>query len=222
MKWLEALPKKERRGSCPRCVLLVDGGPDEVAQRLTDLVSFPGVSVSPGDAWMPRGKPLYRNGFWDDDLAKEVDLIKTNNLVSQGIQGALRSWWLAVARNARTPNWDIASTCEVEGRRGLLLVEAKAHENELSYSGKSPPGASPNSQRNHQQIGQTIAEANTRLELLTENAWGISRDTHYQLSNRFAWAWKLASLGVPVVLVYLGFLNAAEMVPKPLFHSHVD
>jgi hypothetical protein len=33
----------------------------------------------------------------------------------------------------------------------------------------------------------------------------IARDTHYQLSNRVAVAWKLASLGVPVVLIYLGF-----------------
>lgn len=31
------------------------------------------------------------------------------------------------------------------------------------------------------------------------------------MANRFAWSWKLASLGVPVVLVYLGFLNAIEM-----------
>jgi hypothetical protein len=36
-------------------------------------------------------------------------------------------------------------------------------------------------------------------------------DSHYQLSNRFAWAWKVATLGVPVVLAYLGFLNAKEM-----------
>jgi hypothetical protein len=33
----------------------------------------------------------------------------------------------------------------------------------------------------------------------------------YQLANRIAWAWKLASMGVPVVLVYLGFLHATEM-----------
>ncbi len=31
------------------------------------------------------------------------------------------------------------------------------------------------------------------------------------MSNRFAWAWKLTDLGVPTVLVYLGFLNAGEM-----------
>ncbi len=43
------------------------------------------------------------------------------------------------------------------------------------------------------------------------NKWAISRDSHYQLSNRFAWSWKLASLGVPIVLIYLGFINATEM-----------
>jgi hypothetical protein len=31
------------------------------------------------------------------------------------------------------------------------------------------------------------------------------------MSNRFAWAWKLTELGIPVVLVYLGFLKADEM-----------
>ena len=29
-----------------------------------------------------------------------------------------------------------------------------------------------------------------------------------------AWSWKLASLGVPVVLIYLGFLHAGEMADK--------
>ena len=31
------------------------------------------------------------------------------------------------------------------------------------------------------------------------------------MSNRFAWAWKLTDLGIPIVLVYLGFLGATEM-----------
>ena len=43
------------------------------------------------------------------------------------------------------------------------------------------------------------------------------------MSNRFAWSWKLTELGVPVILVYLGFLNANEMVDrgKP-FRNHDD
>ena len=31
------------------------------------------------------------------------------------------------------------------------------------------------------------------------------------MANRFAWSWKLADLGYPVILVYLGFLGAEEM-----------
>lgn len=31
------------------------------------------------------------------------------------------------------------------------------------------------------------------------------------MSNRFAWAWKLASSRIPVVLIYLGYLEADEM-----------
>jgi hypothetical protein len=43
------------------------------------------------------------------------------------------------------------------------------------------------------------------------------------MSNRFAWAWKLTNLGLPVVLVYLGFLGAIEMSDegKP-FSNHAD
>ncbi|MCZ2112928.1 MAG: hypothetical protein LC131_03705, partial [Anaerolineae bacterium] len=33
----------------------------------------------------------------------------------------------------------------------------------------------------------------------------LRRDGHYQLSNRIAWAWKMAACGVHVVLMYLGF-----------------
>ena len=63
---------------------------------------------------------------------------------------------------------------------------------------------------NHNQIGDAIQQANHGLEPLLPG-WDLSRDSHYQLSNRFAWSWKIASMGVPVVLVYLGFLNADEM-----------
>jgi hypothetical protein len=39
----------------------------------------------------------------------------------------------------------------------------------------------------------------------------ISRDNVYQLSNRVAFAWKLATLGIPSVLVYLGFIGDKGM-----------
>ena len=51
----------------------------------------------------------------------------------------------------------------------------------------------------------------------------LSRDSHYQLSNRFAWAWKLAEMDIPVVLVFLGFLNATEMEDRgESFRNHQE
>ena len=50
--------------------------------------------------------------------------------------------------------------------------------------------------------------------------WSLTADSHYQLCNRFAWSWKIASLGVPVILVYLGFLNAMEM--RQPFRSAIE
>ena len=213
MNWLNKLENK--RGSQPRCVLFMDGEREEVAARLTELVDLPDVLVSPTDTWMPYGK---------SDPA-EAELDKADGLLPHDIQQKLGKWWLAVRRgNVTTPVWDIASTCSIKGKKGLILVEAKAHENELPTQGKRlDKNASENSQENHEQIGRAITEANRGLQSNIGGDWVISRDSHYQLSNRFAWSWKLASLGVPVVFVYLGFLNAQDMAcDSPIFKSEED
>jgi hypothetical protein len=103
-----------------------------------------------------------------------------------------------------TPNWDIASTCTIDGKRGLLLVEAKAHHKKLKQDDCC--GA----RKNFERIGEAVRAANDGLNKVA-NGWNLSHKSHYQLCNRFAWSWKLTILGIPVVLVYLGFLNADEM-----------
>ena len=149
----------------------------------------------------------------DKTPAAEARLDKMNCLVYPEIRMKLRKWWLSHGGN--TPNWDIASACRISGKQGLILIEAKAHENELSTQGKKlDNNASDNSQKNHKQIGGAIDEANRELQSEVGGEWNISRDSHYQLSNRFAWSWKLTSLGIPVVLVYLGFLRAYEMTDR--------
>ena len=224
MGWSSRLGKDDR-GSRPRCVLLVDGDKEEVAARLTQLVGVDDVEVTGCDIWMPSGKPVQNgNGSWDTTPADEVELDKPTEFLPRGISEALAKWWLAVSENdPRTPNWDIASTCTVKGKKGLLLVEAKAHWNEVkgSSSGKRlRASASDNTIENHGKIGLAIEEAAAGLQSATGSRWKISRDSHYQLSNRFAWSWKLASLGVPVVLVYLGFLYATDIAKGGnLFHS---
>ena len=217
MSWLDGLNRKERRGSRPRCVLLTDGARADVARRLTALIALPDVVVSPEVATMPRGKPVYASGRWERAPVEEAKLERASALIpSAEIRRALKDWWLAVQRpSTQTPNWDIAAACTVRGRRGLVLAEAKAHAGELSDDGKRFSKGS--NVPNHERIGRAIGEANAAFSKATGTAWNLSRDRNYQLSNRFAWCWKLASLGVPVVLVYLGFLNADEM-GKP-FHS---
>lgn len=122
----------------------------------------------------------------------------------------MRDWWRADPRpETRTPNWDIASTCLIDGQRGLLLVEAKAHRGELSNGGKRFNKKS--NKENHERIGRAIAEANECLRSATKLDWNPSSTYCYQMSNRFAWAWKLCSLGYSVALVYLGFIDANEM-----------
>ncbi|MXW49275.1 MAG: hypothetical protein F4X81_12240 [Gammaproteobacteria bacterium] len=207
MKWLDKLGK-DRRGSRPRCVLLTEGDPATVSVRLTDLIGRPDVVISPDDVWQPNGKASVREA----QLDKALEGGRT--LLDERTRQELRDWWLATnTSRARTPNWDIASTCTISGKRGMLLVEAKAHEGELSSDDRcGATGA------NRVRIERALAEATTDLRRATGETWQLSPNHHYQLSNRFAWSWKLASLGVPVVLLYLGFLNAREM-PEPRLYS---
>ena len=106
---------------------------------------------------------------------------------------------------SRTPTWDIASTCTVSGQAGLLLVEAKAHSKELSS--RSRCGATP---ANRKQIENALQEADAGLSTASGGSWRLFAEHKLQLANRFAWTWKLATFGVPVVLLYLGFLDAVE------------
>ena len=201
---LKRLGKKAQRGSKPRCHLLMHGGRESVAQRLTGLIK-PWGKVGPADKWMP-------NGF--DDV-KEVRLDKANDLLPSDVRQTLRNWWLKVTSgNPNTPNWDIASTCTINGKPGLLLIEAKAHDEELRKEEKGKElraSASDGSRRNHRRIGKCIEEASAVLAKDTKLPWGLSRDRNYQISNRFAWSWKLTELGSSVIMMYLGFLKAEEM-----------
>ena len=218
MDWLSQIERNRRRGSRPRCILLMDGGREEVAGRLVRLVGLESdVIIGGGDRWMPCGKPVQKeDNSWDKTPAREVRLGGLTALFApdercrRELGDQLRKWWLAVPKGANTPNWDIASTCTIKGQRGLLLVEAKAHSAEL---GEADSCGSENPD-NRERIRLAITEAAAGLQAATGGPWNMSPDSHYQLSNRFAWSWKLASLGIPVVLLYLGFLNAEEMADR--------
>lgn len=143
---------------------------------------------------------------------------------------SLGNWWLAKPKGANTPNWDIALGCDIGGKPGLILVEAKAHERELDERGKEErEDASPNSRENHRRIAEAISEAQRDLRARgCLEGITISHERAYQLANRIAFAWRLASTGIPVVLLYLGFIDDKEIANagKPFessahWHHHV-
>jgi hypothetical protein len=200
---LQCLKPDERRGSKPRCHLMTHGAPEEVAATLTRLIE-PYGEVRFDDNWMPQGF----------DNLEEAELQEAPRLLPKSVRIELRHRWLAV--KAKTPNWDIASTCTIGLKKGLLLVEAKAHDAELMGEGKGRSldiSASTDRALNHEQIAKAIAQANAALNN-ARPGWNLSLDSRYQMVNRFAWSWKLTELGFPVVLVYLGFLKANEMADR--------
>jgi hypothetical protein len=222
---IEKLGPRASRGSKPRCHILTDGSPADVAQRL-NAIAAPFAHVIYNDRWMPLG--------FSNVLEPELD--KADDLLDAAKREQLRSWWLPENYpRARTPNFDIASTCLIGSKRGLLLIEAKAHINELRGEAhgrrKTPRKARPGEveetaeyrEASHETIGRAIEWAREGFSIATGFPWGIDRDRCYQMSNRFAWAWRLMDLGIPVVLVYLGFLNASEMNDiSPAFGSHEE
>jgi hypothetical protein len=169
----------------------------QFAVELLQLVAPVDCRLTARSQWMPQG---YRS----PDEAR-LETFGPRVLPETKTWANLRKWWLAHERGANTPNWDIAAACEIDGEPGLVLVEAKANVPELSTAGKpTDADVSAASAENHERIGLAIGEACTALQRVASST-SISRDSHYQLSNRVAFAWKLASAGVPTVLVYLGF-----------------
>jgi hypothetical protein len=129
----------------------------------------------------------------------------------------LRDWWLVHRRGAKLPTWDLAlAGRSADNERAVVLFEAKAHRTELSVAGKEAPTRNTDdgkerSEANHQRIGEAIAEVSAALGI------SICRDRNYQFANRVAFAWKIASMGVPVALVYLGFIGDDQISPGNQF-----
>jgi len=99
----------------------------------------------------------------------------------------------------------------------LLLIETKAHIGELN-SDHSGSREKPILAQIKKGFSESTDAWNDMLhEYAEEHGFKLSHnvklstDSHFQLSTHFAFAWKLAEMGIPVILVYLGFLNAQEL-----------
>ena len=169
----------------------------DFVQSLNEMLAVTSARVSQNSCRLPH----------DREYCAEVVLTKPcEPLLPRELSSRLRKWWIAVDRNdPNEPNWDLAVEAAFPGNRcGIVLAEAKAHVRELKREEK---GKNPESNRkNHDHIGTAIDEARAGLGGDVAGVH-ISRDSHYQFSNRIAFAWKLALSGVPCALVYLGFIG---------------
>ena len=162
--------------------------------------------LHPFNASLTNKETLQPKGYIDDSeygLQFYIGVNKLSDKFNQLESFNFLSWWNP--HGGKDPTWDMLSMCEINGKQGILLVEAKAHISEFDFNGKPfNPNSSTGSLDNHKNIESRISQANTSLNQ-SNAGFGISIDTHYQLSNRVAFAWQLNQLSIPVALLYLGF-----------------
>lgn len=188
---------KTFRGSRKHLLNLLDA-PD-YPSTLQGILTAAGVALTAQDARQPVGRA--------DSAEWELPRFCLTHCPSWfNADAVFAGWW--VHHNGTLPTWDLISTCRIEGRPGLLLVEAKAHESELDRRGKAlGDAASSASKENHSAITQCIDQVCTSMRAAVDSRIAVAASSHYQLANRIAWAWRVAERGVPVVLLYLGFLG---------------
>jgi len=176
--------------------------------ELQHMVDAAGFQV--GTIWRPKGR----------DAHTESVLVGVEDRFLQPDQRkALQEWWIVHCRGSKFPTWDlVASAIGPGGKPALILVEAKAHSAELKPDGKAKAVRETKEQQqrtdeNHARIAAAILEASQALASNLPSV-ALSADANYQFANRVAFSWKLASLGIPVVLIYLGFIGDDEIATK--------
>lgn len=194
---------EELKGSRLRCSILSQLGTEFWQAKMQEIVWKTGVS----DFTIEFEEEC--NYYPQDELGiGEYRFSDKNGLVDTALRRKLIKWWLDIEKetNRQTPNWDFACDAVINGKKGLLLVEAKSYKEELMH----PDPWTVISEHSKHAISKAITEANDNLNKI-HKGFNLNWVSHYQLSNRFSWSWKLASEGIQVVLIYLGFLNCEEM-----------
>lgn len=206
---------KSMKGSRYKCLLATELEAVKARRLLEEICKPLNVKVTEDDEYFPKGFSHPKELILTSQHAKAFFDKQFPDPGFKNIKVKVKDeWWLTPKRGGNTPNWDIVSSCTLfDSSKALILVEAKAHKSELDKAGKIlKTGASDGSRANQTSIEKAINEAKLGLNAAYKpQGFSLSIYKCYQLSNRFAFAWKLASLKIPVVLMYLGFINAKEM-----------
>ena len=195
---------------------------DGSRRHVLDWVDSPGFLIGIRQQFAAQGWSIPQDANWmpfsGGQPAESKLFDKPNLFLSKGQQKELREWWLAPSGRGNIPNWDLILTASTAtGTPALVLVEAKAHTAEFDRKPKKQDRkASQDSLANHATITAAIEEANRALHRV-HSSINISIDKCYQFANRIAMAWKLASMGIPNTIVFLGFTGDSEIAKKGKF-----
>jgi hypothetical protein len=130
----------------------------------------------------------------EDDFAEYRDAAFLDRLGLAHLSPALKAFW-----PRQGPQWDALARSE---SGGVLLVEAKAHINEMRSPGTS---ASPASRA---RIEATLASVITAAGASPKASWC---DVFYQLANRLAHLHFLRAQGVAAWLALVNFVGDKDM-----------
>lgn len=183
-----------------------------------DFIQSLNVILQPYNASITDRKTVQPKGKDDESEYGLQSFINNNNLIElfpslKNINSNFIDWWNP--HGGKSSTWDMISLCQLDGKDAVLLVEAKAHKSEFTKAGKAKlkEGASIKAENNLINIEKRIKEACDNLNN-KKPGFNISIDSHYQLSNRVAFAWQLKQLNIPVVLLYLGFIGDSDFNDK--------
>lgn len=202
------------RGSSHQLLQWMHKERDVFVRDLNNLINIPEVKITANNWWRP--DCTIDGSIYPEEITTEGIPDKILSLYYK--KKIKNDWWLKYHQGAKTPEWDFIGNANIGGAKGLIIIEAKSHKEEIPKLDKCRSG------KNREHIHQAIEEVNNNLSKNYKDFnFNLSIDNHYQLSNRIVYAWKFATLGIPVVLIYLGFINDNEMkdVGKP-FNSSED
>lgn len=83
---------------------------------MNELIENTGANLTIFDNWMPKSLQL-------DKEAELKDFLKHN--FSPQLSNDIIKWWLH--KDTTTPNWDLVSTCTIDGKKGLILIDWQRH-----------------------------------------------------------------------------------------------
>lgn len=173
--------KEGRRGSLKWIQRCVNNHPESLDMAIRQQI--PGM-----------GSIIWKSPLKADDYCeyRDEDFLKIIGLKS--LSAKLREFW-----PQRGPQWDALG---VSDKGAVLLVEAKAHIDELCSPGTSA------GRKSRARIESALATTIAALEATPRSDWA---DVFYQYANRLAHLHFLRSAGVDAWLVLANFVGDADM-----------